>query len=376
MIVMCICHFDETNASGGLEKQARLLSKSLRDKGKDVVVLASTRSWRKQGWCVEEDLPVRYFWCYASPQVSGRYLPASLMWGLQVLIWSVMNRRKIEVFHCHQIRIHAFVGALLKRIFGIPHISKSATGGAGVDIRAIGTRKYFGKTGRKFVVRNTTTFIATTKSIETDLMEYGVREQQIRVIPNGLVFKPIQPSSNENRHKRFLFLGRLSQDKNVLNLIRSALLINDEDFRLDIFGRGDLEDEVRRLLSSSNKVIYRGFVEDPSALLSSYGYLVLPSSAEGLSNAMLEAMTAGVVPVATRVSGCVDHIVPGVTGYFMDGVDEISIKQAVTSCLNVTSQHWQTMSENVTAYSRSRFSIESVTDEYLNLYSDLVETAK
>ena len=61
MIVMLICHYDDTNSLGGLEKQARLLSRVLRSSGHDVVVLASTRKLFRAGWTDDDGIPVRYF---------------------------------------------------------------------------------------------------------------------------------------------------------------------------------------------------------------------------------------------------------------------------------------------------------------------------
>ena len=111
MIVMMICHYDDTNPMGGLEKQARLLSRGLRSSGYNVVVLASTRELFRAGWTYDDGVPVRYFWTYTTPQVSGRHLPAALLWAIQILIWIFLNRSKVSVLHCHQIRIHAFIAA-------------------------------------------------------------------------------------------------------------------------------------------------------------------------------------------------------------------------------------------------------------------------
>ena len=177
MIVMLICHYDDTNSMGGLEKQARLLSRVLRSSGYDVVVLASTRKLFRAGWTYDDGIPVRYFWTYTTPQVSGRHLPAALLWAIQLLIWIFLNRSKISVLHCHQIRIHAFVAAIASKLWKIPSILKSAVGGTGADISAIGSRKYFGPAGRRFIIRNTNVFIAITPTIRNDLLFYGVPEK-------------------------------------------------------------------------------------------------------------------------------------------------------------------------------------------------------
>src|SRR5690606_39165289 len=234
MIVKCLCHFDDTNSSGGLDKQARLLAKTLLDKNEDVVVVASTRKWSRAGWQEVDGLKIRFFWTYTTPQVSGKKLPASLIWAFQVLLWVFWHRRTITVFHSHQIRIHAFVGAMAQKFWRIPHVLKSATGGAGADIGAIGTCKYFGKTGRNIIIRNTAVFIATTESIVMDLKQYQVGDHQIRVIPNGLVMPMLDavPDARE-RWRKSIFLGRIDSDKNVLPLAAAGLRVNgDMDFFL------------------------------------------------------------------------------------------------------------------------------------------------
>lgn len=376
MIVKCLCHFDDTNSSGGLDKQARLLAKTLLEKEEDVVVVASTRKWSRAGWQEVDGLRVRFFWTYTTPQVSGKKLPASLIWAFQVLIWVFLHRRTISVFHSHQIRIHAFVGAIAQKFWRIPHVLKSATGGAGADIRAIGTYKYFGRPGRNFIIRNTAVFIATTESIVLDLKQYSVGEQQIRVIPNGLVMPVLDavPDARE-RWRKSVFLGRIDADKNVLPLAAAGLRANsDMGFYLDIYGRGNELPQLKTLLEQNGQndtVRYAGFVSNTQDILPLYGWMLLPSNAEGLSNAMLESMACGVVPVATRVSGCVDHIKPGETGYFLDGVDLDSLVQALRFVASVDFDQWYAMSQTVRDYALRHFDIQQVADQYITLYREL-----
>jgi glycosyltransferase involved in cell wall biosynthesis len=372
MIVMCVCHFDSTNAVGGLEKQARLLSETLIARGQDVVVISSTQDFRARGWHIQPGLRTRLFWTYASPQISGRYLPAAIIWAVQLLIWCIRHRRKISVFHSHQLRIHAFVGALLNKYFGIFHIAKSATGGNGADIRTIGTRKYFGPYGRRFVIHNTTQFIATTRTIKQDLEAYGVPLEKIALIPNGLVPVKVQRSATgPHRQRRYVFLGRLDADKNVLALIHAAARLPVGGFCLDIFGKGELEPQVTSAISGHEWIRYQGFVEDPTVLLHNYGYFVLPSLAEGLSNAMLEAMSAGVVPLTTKVSGCVDHIEPGKNGFLIAGYDEASILAALQNSLDVSRKEWLMLSQNASSYADDTFSIDTVARAYERLYGQI-----
>ncbi|ABS63528.1 glycosyl transferase group 1 [Parvibaculum lavamentivorans DS-1] len=372
---MMICHYDDTNSSGGLDKQARLLSHTLRDGGEDVIMLASTRKYARAGWTDDRGVPVRYFWTYASPQVSGRYLPAALIWAVQLFFWVWRNRAKIDVIHGHQIRIHAFVGALANRFFGIPAILKSATGGEGADIKAIGSRKYFGAPGRNFVIRHTDIFIATTKSIEEDLLRFNVPAEKIRIIPNGLPLAPPAPGAPaEVRSRRALFLGRLAPDKNAPELARAACELADgASLTVDFYGRGRELPQLEAALAAAGNpaVTYRGFVDHPGTILRDYGYLLLPSNAEGLSNAMLEAMAHGVVPVATRVSGCVDHITPGITGFFFDSISHEDLLRGLRLVPATSVEEWQRMSAAAETYARAHFDISNVAGSYRQLYGHL-----
>ena len=73
--------------------------------------------------------------------------------------------------------------------------------------------------------------------------------------------------------------------------------IGDPFLMLIFVGQGPLEFELKKRADELNihgKVIFGGVREDVGAgLFSSFRHIVLPSFIEGLSNALLEAMTAG-----------------------------------------------------------------------------------
>ena len=372
MIAMVICHFDETNSLGGLERQAGLLAKTLVDQGEQVVILGSTRAFKNARWTERSGVPVRLFWTYTSPQLSGRHLPAALIWAVQLLFWLVWHRKKVRVVHCHQLRIHAFVSSLARRWIGIPNVSKSATGGDGADIRAIGTRKYFGSWGRSFVIRNTDAFVATTDSIANDLIRFGVPSDKIRTIPNGLEIPDNIPSGPNDRFRKCIFVGRFEDDKNVVPLAKAASdRLTDTNVSLDFYGGGSLEPEIKVVIQDGHQVNLKGQVDRIEPLLNGYGWLILPSKAEGLSNAMLEAMTYGVVPVVTSVSGSVDHIVEGENGLFLQAGDSSGIAAGLDRIVGTTEEGWKSLSRSAMNYAQSRFDINAVSLKYKKLYRDL-----
>jgi len=150
-------------------------------------------------------------------------------------------------------------------------------------------------------------------ALQADLLErLGVRRDRLAIIPNGVdtdLWTPAphfdSPNLAELRHqfegrRVFLYMGRLSTEKNVEALLRAWRLVRPEGCVLLIVGDGPL----RGLLQSQaeNDVIWWGYeasLPRRVALLQLAEVFLLPSLVEGLSLALLEAMATGTACVAT-----------------------------------------------------------------------------
>ncbi|KKK66373.1 hypothetical protein LCGC14_2964760, partial [marine sediment metagenome] len=182
IVVMLTCQYNEI--LGGAEKQCAALTAGLRSAGTNVEVVTS----RVPGFDVPEHEPgVRRFWTYSPPQLAGRHLPAGIVWAVQVFVWIAINRRRIAILHCHQLRINAYVAALAHAAFGIPTVMKLGVGGERNDFTIINQRKYlFGRRGTRFVIRNSTKVIAIASQIRADCLAWGVPEARIESVVNGV----------------------------------------------------------------------------------------------------------------------------------------------------------------------------------------------
>ena len=83
------------------------------------------------------------------------------------------------------------------------------------------------------------------------------------------------------------------------------LLAAGADLRVRIAGRGAMHDDLAGLIEPRfrDRVELLGHVEDMPAFYNDLDLFVLPSDAEGLPNALLEAMASGLPCIATRVGG-------------------------------------------------------------------------
>lgn len=123
------------------------------------------------------------------------------------------------------------------------------------------------------------------------------------VIPN-----PVStglPIRYEGKRKReIVTIGRLKKQKNYPLLLQAFSDVNQKypDWRLRIFGEGELEGELRALcmeLGIENTVEFCGFRKNVVEEINRSGMFVMASDYEGISNAMLEAMASGVPCICT-----------------------------------------------------------------------------
>jgi glycosyltransferase involved in cell wall biosynthesis len=103
-------------------------------------------------------------------------------------------------------------------------------------------------------------------------------------------------------------VGRLVETKGQIILLQAFAQISREcpQSWLVFAGDGRLESELRRLaaeLGIQESVMFLGHRHDIPEVLKAYDVFVLPSVAEGLPGALLEAMATGLPVIASRVGG-------------------------------------------------------------------------
>ena len=90
---------------------------------------------------------------------------------------------------------------------------------------------------------------------------------------------------------KLIAVGALRIQKNYPYIINTMALIKDKNIELDIYGVGDLRDELQALINTSGaKVNLRGEVKNIEQIVPQYDLFVMSSTYEGFSLGILEAM--------------------------------------------------------------------------------------
>ena len=165
------------------------------------------------------------------------------------------------------------------------------------------------------------------------------------------------------------YIGRLSEEKGVLNFVKAIPEISKEkgDLEFLIGGDGQLCDKIKKHLDDNNlndKVKLTGWIphDELPEYLNELKLVVLPSYTEGLPNLMLEAMACGTPVLATPVGGIPDVIKDGETGFIMENNSPECIAENVKRVLNY--QNLDKIAENAKKLVEKEFTYEAAIERY------------
>jgi glycosyltransferase involved in cell wall biosynthesis len=170
----------------------------------------------------------------------------------------------------------------------------------------------------------------------------------IRVIPNAVDLERFRPCDGPPREAMRAALGLATEDVLVLVpavlregkghevLIEALPVMRAGVARLTLAfaGSGEREAALRERARSHGEAIrFLGPRHDMPALLAACDLVVLPSLAEALPTALIEAAAAGRAAVATRVGGCAEVVDDGRTGVLVPPGDAAALAAEVVALL-------------------------------------------
>jgi len=173
------------------------------------------------------------------------------------------------------------------------------------------------------------------------------------------------------------YVGRLTRLKRVEDIIR-ALSDCDSRVRLQIIGEGPERQTLELLtqkLGLQQRVSFLGYRADRLALLNQSRIFVLPSSSEGTSRSMMEAMALGKIVIGSNIAGNRVLVQAGKTGYLFP-VGDVSALHAQLQNTLKSPQLNALVSRNARDLIYQAFSAQSVVLQYLEVYTVLSRQKK
>ncbi|MBG9444256.1 glycosyltransferase family 4 protein [Cytobacillus firmus] len=121
-----------------------------------------------------------------------------------------------------------------------------------------------------------------------------------------------------------LSIGEMIKRKNHETALRALEKLKDENFAYLICGRGELDSYLQELtvsLGIQEKVKFLGFRNDIKEICIASDVFIFPSYQEGLPVSVMEAMSAGLPIIASKIRGNTDLIKNGGGGFLLQPRD-------------------------------------------------------
>lgn len=365
---------------GGAERQAEKLANALVAAGCRVTIV--TPRVDPDSADIEEAKGVRIE-RFPMMDLSRRFpIPGVAIVNIAAILWQVtravsMRLKGYDVLHCHLASLQTAGAALAGRLSGIPVLCKAATANQCSDLGEVEKTGVSGRLISWLLRALITNWIATTTAVEQALVRAGVNPKQIFHIPNGVDLSDIFAQHTSGKSvRRFLYLGRLSTNsqRDVPTLIRAfdRLAVRDPDVELALVGSGDLFEETFALMNAceARDRIQMPGLDDPNKWLSWADCFMLPSRNEGLSNALLEAMAAGLPCIANDIPPNREVLKNGEAGVLVPVGDEEKLMAAMQRMVS-DAAHADTMRAAALNRVGSHYGIKTIAVRYIALYKEL-----
>lgn len=232
----------------------------------------------------------------------------------------------------------------------------------------------------------TAAFVATSLRQKNDLVQnYAIASDRIRLIPHAIDVATFSAPRRESADGsvRLGFVDRLDdRQKNIMALPTIATRLDEAGihWHLGIVGSGPDEDRLKQALAKpvkQGKVHFFGArpLAEMPIRFSKFDILVKPSRLEGFGISLIEAMSAGVIPVCSRIAGVTDWIInDGQDGRLVPIGDSIGMADAVIALCRDPGM-LKRMRENARRTVEERFNLEDFGSRWNDLFTRVVDDA-
>jgi glycosyltransferase involved in cell wall biosynthesis len=221
---------------------------------------------------------------------------------------------------------------------------------------------------RRFFPRADRVYFVSSRNLEVTRRHLALPLANAVVVQNPLRWIPADVSPWPGEEVLSLAaVARLEPVKGVRRLLTAAArqLGAAPGWRLQIYGRGPEEAELRRLAADSgigSAVVFRGYVRELGAIWAENHMLVSPSVEDGVPMTIPEAMLCARPVLATPVGGAPDWIRNDSNGILCSAASEEALARALGGAWESRAR-WRAMGEQASRDASARYRPE----DYLRL---------
>jgi len=186
--------------------------------------------------------------------------------------------------------------------------------------------------------------------LKRGLEEKIAHPKKMTAIHNGIRIDTLKLKETESARQElnlptgnytsFITIANFYHNKAIDTLINAVDLVKKagiDDFKAFIIGQGELEQEIKKLISEKNlqeHVILLGEIKNANQYLPAFDIAILPSRKEGLPYFLLEAGIAGLPLIATKIGGIPEIITDNYNGLMFDAENSQKLSELMIELIN------------------------------------------
>jgi glycosyltransferase involved in cell wall biosynthesis len=242
----------------------------------------------------------------------------------------------------------------------------------------------------RVTLRSADRVVSVCEAFAPRLVACGVKPERIRILHNAAL--PMPPTSDSQRAQLrdqlgigsgeavILSIARLSREKGHADLLRALARLRSisREWKLVLLGTGPERDalgQLARALGISERLRFAGFHADVRPFYAIADVFALTSHSEGSSNVLLEAMTAKVPIVATRVGGNPEIVLDEKTGLLVSVADSQTLASAIARLLEEPALVSR-LADAAFARATREFSVERYRQRLSGFYAEALDQRK
>ncbi len=227
--------------------------------------------------------------------------------------------------------------------------------------------------------RNTKT-LCYSESTKKDLIDFGIKRENIHIFPMGLDHNRYKPSQIKSKDPLFIFVARLVSMKRPRLCIEAMKIVIKEypEAKLAIIGNGReekiIDDIIKRenlsenvfLVNKDNFFIDKHTKDVKVTFMQRAWCLLLPSVKEGWGMVVTEAAACKTPSIVTNVTGLRDSVIDKKTGLVISSSPKVDELAGAMKLIIEDKKLRETFSENAAIWSKN-FSWEKSYESFKSL---------
>ena len=221
------------------------------------------------------------------------------------------------------------------------------------------------------VFKSSKRIIVTTDEMKKNILcRLPMLGEKTSVIPNYVEIDRFIPNNNVNKKYDLLFVGRLTEQKNIESLLYA---LKSCQLKTMIIGNGPQNKLVQDFLQSSKgKICWKEKVPNSELpqIMNDSSIFILPSHYEGHPKTLIEAMACGMPVIGANSTGIKELIKHGENG-FLCSADPESIRDSLETVYS-NPEFALKLGENARDFAVKNFSLDRIVEMEMDLYRKII----